>query len=1188
MITQESIDKILDATKIEDVIGEVVKLKKKGSNLQGCCPFHDEKTASFVVSPSKQMYKCFGCGAGGNVVTFLMEKERMEFPDAIHKLAAKYSMTVEETISNEEDKEVKEKRATMIDLNRFVQKSWTNNILGLPINHWSVNYLLENRRLSMDTIVEWQIGYSPDAMKSITPHVLNNGQYAIAEELGLVKKNDNGNVYDTFINKVIFPIHSDRGDIIAFSGRKNDEEKREGPKYINSKTSLLYRKEEVLFGLWFAKQEIRKKKSAILVEGNVDVIMMHQMGIRNTVASCGTALTESHAQKLARHCQSVTIFFDGDDAGHKATLKSIDILISAGLRVNVARPDKEDDPDTLCKVLGSELLPKDGEMPAKGLEGRKNPIDEWLENHTQDGVMWKAMYLLDHAKDDIHLKDQALADIAIMISLEQSDFLRESYIDKISKAKKMKLGTLTKRVEGLLEERAILEEKQQHQESIMPSWINKEKFYTLGFDSKKDGDQHTGIYFHTGEKGPKQLTNFIIKPLIHVYSKDENSNRRLTEVDNGISKTVLELPSKAFTSVDQLETILLNEGNFFMKDGFAKSHLNKLKSVLLREYPKCFELKTLGWQPEGFWSYYNQVYYNNTLHAFNEYGFTDVEGTNYLSMAASSLSKDVRAEDDIYRNDRYLSWSPGPFTFSEWAVIFVGAYGRNAWTGLMFVFVTIFRDIVYALNSSCPHFYVYGSVGSGKSVFAESISNLFFKEMPFFNLNQGTDFAFFSRMERFRNCPVGFNEFDENAIKEEWFRAIKSSFDGEGREKGSMTKRKKTEVQEIYCTLILIGQYLSTKDDASVLSRSIPEQISSTYRTQEQIDNFNRLKAWEKKGLGGILVELLQYRPLMESKYAELYAKEFKKLSQAFEAQGIRVKSRIQNNFCTMLTIRKLLDGMIEFPFSYDDFFEHVKRSIMTLSQRITESDSLAAFWKTMEFLLEQDMIIDGWDFKIDVRDSVPLIISRSEVGEDGKNTRVKTFEEPKKLLYVRMTNIHPLYMNATRQQTGKTGLNSETIATYMKEQESFIGTIKGVVFKMKNGNSSTSSAFVFDYDMMNLNLEREVAPVGTQRTIIGSVRYKDAAVVEALGETKVSWTMEIDESYEKDDYKVEKIIQVSCFSRKLDEVRRLTVGTPIKVEGLYTEYTAGDKRRGSMLVENIEFTEGPSVPVQDQAELFN
>lgn len=289
-----------------------------------------------------------------------------------------------------------------------------------------------------------------------------------------------------------------------------------------------------------------------------------------------------------------------------------------------------------------------------------------------------------------------------------------------------------------------------------------------------------------------------------------------------------------------------------------------------------------------------------------------------------------------------------------------------------------------------------------------------------------------------------------------------------------------------------------------------------------------------------------------------------------------------------MLTIRKLLDGMIEFPFSYDDFFEHVKRSIMTLSQRITESDSLAAFWKTMEFLLEQDMIIDGWDFKIDVRDSVPLIISRSEVGEDGKNTRVKTFEEPKKLLYVRMTNIHPLYMNATRQQTGKTGLNSETIATYMKEQESFIGTIKGVVFKMKNGNSSTSSAFVFDYDMMNLNLEREVAPVGTQRTIIGSVRYKDAAVVEALGETKVSWTMEIDESYEKDDYKVEKIIQVSCFSRKLDEVRRLTVGTPIKVEGLYTEYTAGDKRRGTLLVENIEFTEGPSVPVQDQAELFN
>ncbi|WP_454880635.1 DNA primase [Sphingobacterium detergens] len=1187
MITQESIDKILDATKIEDVIGEVVTLKKKGSNLQGCCPFHDEKTPSFSVSPSKQMYKCFGCGVGGNVVTFLMEKDKLDFPDAIHKLAAKYTITVEETFSNEEDKEIKEKRATMIDLNKFVQKSWANNIIKLPTDHWSVEYLFNNRRLSKDTVIEWQIGYAPDSMKSITPHILNNGQFGIAEELGLVKKNDNGNVYDVFINKVIFPIHNDRGDVIAFSGRKQDDDKKETPKYINSRTSLLYRKEEVLFGLWFAKQEIRKRKFAVLVEGNLDVIMMHQMGVRNTVATCGTALTESHAQKLARHCQSVTVFFDGDDPGHKATLKAIDILISAGIRVNVARPDKEDDPDTLCKVLGSELLPKDGEIPEGGLGERKNPIDEWLESHTQDGVMWKAMQLLENAKDDIHLKDEALNDIALMLSLEQSEYLRDTYIDKISKAKKMKLGTLTKRVQQFLEERKVLEEKKQDQESILPSWINKEKFYTLGFDSKKDGIQHTGIYFHMGDKGAKQLTNFIIKPLIHVYSKDENANRRLTEVDNGLSKTVLELPSKAFTSVDQFESILMNEGVYFLMDGFAKSQLNKLKSVLLREYPKCFELKTLGWQPEGFWSYYNRVYHNESLNSFNEYGFTDVNGTNYLSMAASSLASEVRAEDDIYKNDRYLSWTQAPFSFSEWAKMFVGAYGGNGWTGLMFVFVTIFRDIVYALNSSCPHFYVYGSVGSGKSVFAESISNLFFKEMPFFNLNQGTDFAFFSRMERFRNCPVGFNEFDENAIKEEWFRAIKSSFDGEGREKGSMTKRKKTEVQEIYCTLILIGQYLSVKDDASVLSRSIPEQISATNRTQDQIDHYNRLKAWEKKGLGGILVELLQYRSLMESKYAEVYAKEFKNLSIAFEAQGIRVKSRIQNNFCTMLAIRKLLDGQLEFPFSYDDFFEHVKRSIITLSQRITESDSLAAFWKTLEFLLEQDMIIDGWDFKIDVRDSIPLIISRAEVGSDGKNTRVKTFDELKKLLYVRMTNIHPLYMNATRQQTGKTGLNQETITTYMREQESFIGTIKSTVFK-KKGSSAPSSAFVFDYDMMNLNLEREVTPMGSDRTISGSVRYRDAAIVESLGETKVSWTMEIDESYEKDGFNVEKIISVSCFSRKLDDVRRLTVGTPIKVEGLYTEHTAGDKRKGIMMVENVEFVLGPSVTADDQAELFN
>jgi len=675
------------------------------------------------------------------------------------------------------------------------------------------------------------------------------------------------------------------------------------------------------------------------------------------------------------------------------------------------------------------------------------------------------------------------------------------------------------------------------------------------------------------------LTNFVINPLIHIYSKDDTQNRRLTEVDNGITKAVLELPSKAFSSVDQFESILMNEGVYFLMDGFTKSHLNKMKSQLLREYPKCFELKTLGWQPEGFWAYYNRIY-KDTVTPFNDYGYTELDGVNYLSMAASTIQGEVRAEDDLYKNDRYLQWNAPNIDFKEWSAMMVNAYGDNGYLAVMYVFVTLFRDIVYNLNSSCPHLYAYGPVGSGKSVFAESVSNLFFKEMPFFNLNQGTDFAFFNRLERFRNCPVGFNEFDENAIKEEWFRAIKSAFDGEGREKGSMTRKKKTEVQDIQCTIILIGQFLSTKDDASVLSRTIPCKITANARTPQQIESFQRLKAYEKVGLGGILVELLQHRALIEKKYAEVYAKEFKKLSEVFDAEGLKVKSRIQNNFCTMLTMRSLLDGLVRFPFTYDDFFKMVKQDILKLSQQIAESDSLAAFWKTIEFMSEQEMIEEGWDYKIEVKDEIPLMLARADRGADGKDTKVNKFEEPKKLLLLRLTTIHPLYMNATRQQTGKTGLNQETIATYMRDLDAYVGMIKSTGFKSKNGNSKISNAYVFDYDLLGMNLEKMSEPIGQQRELSGEIMYQDAVVTVTPGGPKLYWKMQDVREIKTDKQILKTIVDVTCFWDDFNHAALLTAGKRIKVKGLYNEVKSGDSVKGNLIVQSVDFgLESPLEP---------
>ncbi|MFD2961318.1 MULTISPECIES: hypothetical protein [Olivibacter] len=789
-----------------------------------------------------------------------------------------------------------------------------------------------------------------------------------------------------------------------------------------------------------------------------------------------------------------------------------------------------------------------------------NPVFEYIQENKQNGIMYKADYLLFNAEDDIEALDNAIAEIAEVISFLPSESLQEDYASRISKNHKIKIGRITKRIKELINVREEKEKELREKENGLPSWIEAKRFYQLGFDSKVDGYEHTGIYFHMGSDGCRQLTNFTMKPLIHVYSEDDNENRRLTEVNNGVSKTVMELPSKAFTSVDQFESILMNKGVFFLKDGFTKSNLNKLKAVYLKEYPKCYELKTLGWQQEGFWAYSNKVF-TDSLQSFNEYGFVAVGETNYLSMAASNIQREVRKEDDALKNDRYLTWQQAPIDFSEWATLMCKVYDIHGWYAVACSFVALFRDIVYEVDNYCPHLYPYGAVQAGKSKFGESFSNLFFNNMPAFNLNQGTDFAFWNRLGRFRNCPVVLNEFDENAIKEEWFRGIKAAADGEGREKGTGRKNRTTSM-EVNCFIVLIGQYLSTKDDASVLSRSIPRAFKeNNNRTQEQVANYEKLKRYEKNGLSGILTEMLAFRKEVSDNYASSFSEVMKEMTKSINKDGIHVKTRIQKNFCTLLGMVKILIDKMHFPFTYDQFFEDCKSEIIKLSSMISESDSLANFWKMLEFMVGQEMIEPGFDFKIETVQEVSLLISRADVGPDGTNTKKQVFDEPKRLLFLRLNSVHPLYLKEFRTQTGKTGLNYDTILTYMKDQPYYLGNNKSSSFRSKNGKSTITSSFVFDYDAMNVNLIIDEDIPGREETFTGEITGKAAEVKEITsGVLKSHFKIKIDRSYKKDGFDVMKVDYIDVWTNQLDMNDRLKVGTTVKVKGLYNERGSGER----------------------------
>jgi DNA primase len=415
LITRDTIAKILDTAQIEDVVRDFVNLKKAGSLLKGNCPFHQEKTPSFVVNPNKNIFKCFGCGKGGDSVSFIMEHEKFTFPEALRYLAQKYHIEVEETQVSTEEKQVQdEKESLLIALNyaaKFYQTQLTETEDGKAIG---LSYFKERGFLD-DTIQTFQLGYSPDSFDTFYNQAIKDGyNEEILLKAGLIKEK-NGKHYDFFRDRVMFPIFNVSGKVVAFGGRmlksaKSDNPNVYNPKYINTAETDVYHKSQVLYGISHAKAEIRKHDVCYLVEGYTDVISLYQAGIKNVVASSGTALTKEQVQLIKRFTQNMVILYDGDAAGIKAALRGLDIVLEQGLNVKlVLLPDSED-PDSFVKKNGTDAT-----------------LD-FIQKKQQDFILFKATQGIEEVKNDPVKKSEVIKDIVESIAKVDDNIKRQLYI----------------------------------------------------------------------------------------------------------------------------------------------------------------------------------------------------------------------------------------------------------------------------------------------------------------------------------------------------------------------------------------------------------------------------------------------------------------------------------------------------------------------------------------------------------------------------------------------------------------------------------------------------------------------------------------------------------------------------------------------------------------------------------------
>ena len=532
MIDRETIERIMDTAKVEEVVGDFVSLRKRGVNMIGLCPFHNEKTPSFTVSPSKNLWKCFGCGKGGKPVHFIMEHEQLSYYEALRWLAKRYHIEFKERELTDEEKREESIRESMFVINQYALQYFTetlhNSEEGKAIG---LNYF-RHRGLRDETIKKFCLGYSLERRDSFAKTAIAAGYNPdIIAKTGVCYSTEDGRLQDRFWGRVIFPVHTISGKVVAFGGRVLQTNAK-AAKYVNSPESEIYHKSDHLYGLYFAKQAIMQKDRCILVEGYLDVISMYQAGIQNVVASSGTSLTTGQIRLIHRFTSNVTLLYDGDKAGIKASIRGIDMLLEEGMNINVVLLPEGEDPDSYAQSHSTE------------------EVEEFIERNKVDFIKFKTNLLLDEVGEDPIKRAGLIGDVVKSIAVVPNDILRSEYIKKCSDMLNVGEQLLVKETAKIRKARA--EEAQKRTES---STRNSEESAT-GTDSPEPVDEFQQNIINSYSNNPlhhkeKAIIQFMLK----------NGSKLLQVPESKLDNT------PAFT-----ETVISHLYYSFEADGIEFSH----------------------------------------------------------------------------------------------------------------------------------------------------------------------------------------------------------------------------------------------------------------------------------------------------------------------------------------------------------------------------------------------------------------------------------------------------------------------------------------------------------------------------------------------------------------------------------------------------------------------------------------
>ncbi|WPQ65631.1 DNA primase [Chitinophaga sancti] len=498
MISQATIQQILARIDIVEIVGNFVKLKKRGANYLGLCPFHNEKSPSFTVTPSKEIYKCFGCGVSGNAIKFLMEHEKYSYVEALRWLAQRYDVTIEETEVSAEVKQQQQLADSLYIINNFAREYFSNTLFNTDEGQNVGLSYFEERGFTQETIRKFQLGYSLNVWDAFTKAALAKGynlEYLQKTGLVTIRNEQPG---DNYRGRVIFPIHNQSGKVLGFGARilvKNDR----APKYVNSPENEIYVKNRVLYGTYFARHSIDKLNECLLVEGYTDVISLHQAGIENVVASSGTSLTQHQLRLIKKYTNNLTILFDGDNAGVKAALRGLDMAIEEGLNVKlVLIPDKED-PDSYVQKIGADAF------------------RQFIADNKQDFILFKLQISMQDAGTDTTKKSQLVNEIAETIAKidKTEDFTKQQdYIRQCSQVLKIDEQGLINLVNKFIREKFQKKEQlftRDQEKNTSPSDDDLSPEAIAAMEAMENGGVVSDNFFNPDERQERELVKILLR-----------------------------------------------------------------------------------------------------------------------------------------------------------------------------------------------------------------------------------------------------------------------------------------------------------------------------------------------------------------------------------------------------------------------------------------------------------------------------------------------------------------------------------------------------------------------------------------------------------------------------------------------------------------------------------------------------